>query len=99
MIPPPKICALAACAILLTSCGTPNPSSAKEDAWHIFTATTYGFNGEVLYMGDKDCYSYFLIGSHWKHYYKKPARRTNMQQRFPLGSGHPYHPTTEEVGE
>ncbi len=76
MTSPSKIFVLATSALLLTGCATPNPSSAKEDSQQIWMATLKGFSGEVLYTGDQDGFSYFLIGNHWKRYYKKPAHHT-----------------------
>ena len=92
------IAALAACVTLFFACATPNPANAKENSSKIFIATAKGFNGEVRYMGDQDGFSYFLIGDYFKHYYKKPIAYTRLHERFPLGSGHPYRPTVDEVG-
>lgn len=75
----------------------PVPALAKEDPWRVWVATLKGLDGEVLYVGDKDGYSYFQIGDFIKSYAKMRTDRIKLHEYFLLGSEKSCTPDQSEV--
>jgi hypothetical protein len=80
--------------VFLSSCSLwahlQSPERAKSDAHTVWISVLKGFGGEVLYVGTKEPYAYFRIGSVFPTYYKSPACNFTLPRTFDIGTGKPY---------
>jgi len=67
-----------------------SPDRAEVDPWTVWISVLKGFSGDVLYVGTKDPYAYFRIGSIFPTYYKTPACNTTLPRVFDIGAETPY---------
>jgi hypothetical protein len=70
---------------------------AVEDSNHVWISLLKGFEGDVVYLGDKDDKSYFRMGKLFWSYYKLRACRMILPRTFALGGGLPYVVTFENM--
>ncbi len=87
--------------VALSSCSLwsnlQSPERAKTDSWTVWISVLKGFSGDVYYVGTKEPYAYFRIGSLFPTYYKTPACNTTLPRVFDIGSGKPYLVTLENM--
>ena len=67
-----------------------SPHGAEADPWTVWISVLKGSRGDVLYVGTKEPYAYFRIGSMFPTYYKTPACNTTLPRVFEVGAGVPY---------
>jgi hypothetical protein len=96
------ICVAIAALIVLIACvswtRTRSPEVvAVEDSSHVWISLLKGFEGEVVYLGDKGDKSYFRMGNLFWSYYKLPACRMVLLRKFALGNGEPYVVTLKNM--
>ena len=65
-------------------------SSADSDSERVWIALLKGFEGDVLYVGSDDAYSYFQLGTFFKSYHKLPRCAAKVPETFPLQTGRRY---------
>src|SRR5258708_23774524 len=70
---------------------------AIEDSNHVWISLLKGFEGDVVYLGDKDDKSYFRMGNLFWSYYKLPACRMVLLRAFALGSEVPHVVTLKNM--
>jgi hypothetical protein len=58
---------------------------AKEDRWGLWIAALKGFEGTVTYVGDKDGYSFFRVGSDHTPRYKRRIEDVRLPRHFDFG--------------
>ena len=67
-----------------------SPERAEADPWAVYIGVLKGFKGDVLYVGTRESYAYFRIGSVFPTYYKTPACNTILPRVFDIGAEMPY---------
>jgi hypothetical protein len=81
-------------AVCLSSCSLwahlQSPERAKADAYTVWITVLKGFGEEVRYVGSKEPYAYFRVGSVFPSYYKSPACNFTLPRVFDVGAGTPY---------
>lgn len=63
----------------------------------VWIAVLKGLSGDVYYVGTKEPFAYFRIGSVFPDYYKTPACNVTLPRVFDIGSGKPYLVTLENI--
>ena len=83
-----------ATAAALSSCSLwahlKSTEDAIADAYKVWISVLKGFGQDVYYIGTKEPYSYFRIGSVFPTYYKSPACNFTLPRIFDIGAGKPY---------
>jgi hypothetical protein len=83
-----------ATAVVLSSCSLwahlQSPEDAKADSYRVWISVLKGFGQDVYYIGTKEPYAYFRIGSVFPTYYKSPACNFTLPREFDIGAEKPY---------